>query len=157
MCEREEGCHSLSTACLQSSNGPVVSPAGILLSSSAATVVGFSSPIQLLRTAGSSFSHHLISPWKWRLPHVWPFKWKVAGPHGGTVCHSQQLADTQPLLCWDPICSVAVPLPAYCRGSRSHQPSSLHILGHQVRMFIPPKTVGNSSPKCSTENAVSMI
>lgn len=156
MCEREEGCHSLNTACPKSCNDPMVSPAGTLLSSSAATVGVFSSPILWLRTASSSFSHRLISPWKWRWSHIWLLKWKVPQLHGGAVRRSQQLADTQAVLFWDPLCSLPAPSSACYRGSHSCRPSSLRRLFHQVKTSIPVKLVGNSLSKCLMENAASL-
>lgn len=156
MCEREEGCHSLNAACLKSCNGPTASPAGTLLSSSAATVGVFSSPILWLRTASSSFSHRLISPWKCRLSHIWLLKRKVPQLHGGAVSHSRQLADTQAGLCWDPLCSSPAPSSGCYRGSHSCRPSSLHRLFHQVKTSTPMELVGNSLSKCLMENAASL-
>lgn len=99
MCEREEGCHFLSTACLKSCNGPMVSPAGTLLSLSAASVVVF--PV-LYRCW-----EQLTLPFLIILSHLGnEDSYVCLLLHGAAVHHSQQLADTPALPFWGPICSL---------------------------------------------------
>lgn len=111
--ERDEGCASLSSACLKSCNDPAVSPSGtyylLLLLLSCFFPILYSCWEQLALLISSS---HL------RKEDGLMFG-SLDGstkPHRGAEHRSQWLVDTQELLCWDTVCTLAVPLPCYFRG-----------------------------------------